>query len=364
MRNRPLPPLVGLLATLTLLVAAGPPAAAAGPVVVRVADDAALRRALADARPGTRVVVAPGRYRGGHGGDGLRGTPEAPIVIEAADPKDKPVFEGGWAGLHLRGPAHLTLRNLVVRGQTGNGINLDDGGNGAEPAHHVTLEGVDVADVGPRGNLDGLKASGVDDLSVRDCTFAGWGGQAIDMVGCHRVTVEGCTFRGKPGFTQSAGVQAKGGSSAVVVRRCAFVDAGERAVNLGGSTGPAYFRPRDATSEARDVTVEGCRFVGSLAPVNFAGVDGAVVRYNTIVRPEKWVCRILQENRAAGLVACRNGRFERNLVVFERAKVRVAVNVGPATDPGSFAFAGNLWFCADAPAASRPDLPTPERDGA
>ena len=30
----------------------------------------------------------------------------------------------------------------------------------------------------------------------------------------------------------------------------------------------------------------------------FVGVDGSVVRYNTIYRPEKWVVRILQENTA------------------------------------------------------------------
>ena len=33
--------------------------------VVKVADDAALRRALGSARPGTRIQIAPGRYRPG-----------------------------------------------------------------------------------------------------------------------------------------------------------------------------------------------------------------------------------------------------------------------------------------------------------
>src|SRR4051794_21846992 len=62
--------------------------------LVRAADDAAFRRALAGAGPGHRIVLAPGKYRPGMYAAGLRGTAESPVVIEAADPADKPVFEG------------------------------------------------------------------------------------------------------------------------------------------------------------------------------------------------------------------------------------------------------------------------------
>ena len=177
------------------------PDAASRPAAVAVADDAALRQALAGAPAGRRIVLAPGRYRPGVYARGLRGTADRPIVIEAADANNPPVFEGGPAGLHLSACAHLTLRNLVVRGQSGNGINIDDGGDPAAASHHVTLEGVRVSDVGPKGNRDAIKLSGVDDLVIRNCTIEGWGGEGIDMVGCHRALVEGCTLRGKPGFS-------------------------------------------------------------------------------------------------------------------------------------------------------------------
>jgi hypothetical protein len=148
-----------------------------------------------------------------------------------------------------------------------------------------------------------------------------------------------------------------------VIRRCLFRDAGQRAVNLGGSTGREYFRPPGAGYEARDVTVEGCVLVGSMAPIAFVGVDGAVARYNTIYHPDKWVLRILQETVGPDFVRCRNGVFERNLVVFRRANVGVFVNVGGNTQPETFRFASNLWFCADRPTASRPDLPVAELGG-
>ena len=248
------------LLTVVVLMAAWPCVSSAADV--RVADDAALRQALANARPGTRILLAPGSYRPGLNAGGLKGTADAPIVIEGADANDKPLFEGGTLGMQFSGCEHLTLRNIAVRGQSGNGLNIDDGGKLDQPARHITLDGIQVSDVGPRGNRDGIKLSGIDDLVVRNCTVEGWGGQAIDMVGCHRGLIEGCTFRGKDGFTQDSGVQAKGGSSQITVRNCAFIHAGQRAVNLGGSTAMSVFRPRGARYEAKDITVEGCRFVG------------------------------------------------------------------------------------------------------
>lgn len=346
---------------------------------LQVADDAGLARALREVREvrtggtggvgaegswtGWRIVLAPGTYRGGVFVQDLSGTVEGFIVIEGADPKNKPVFVGGTEGLHFSACSYLTLRNLAVRGQPGNGINIDDGGFGRESAHHVTLEGVEIREIGPTGNHDALKVSGVDDLVVRGCIIEGWGGQGIDLVGCHKVVIEGCTLRGKAGFSPSAGVQAKGGSSEVAIRGCTFVNAGERAVNIGGSTGRAFFRPVGATYEAKDVTVEGCRFVGSTAPVAFVGVDGAVVRFNTIYQPEKWVVRILQETTAEGFAPCRNGRVERNLIVGKEGVLRAAVNVGPNTDAGSFVFRENWWYCLDRGAASRPVLPVAEEGG-
>lgn len=329
---------------------------------VRVNDDASLRAALGEARPGTRVVIAPGRYRPGIYAT-LVGTQKAPIILEGADPKNPPVFEGGSEAIHLSDSAYVTLRDLACRGQTGNGINIDDGGTFDTPAHHVVLERIRVSEVGPRGNFDAIKLSGLDDFVVRDCEIDGWGGQGVDMVGCHRGLIEGCTFRGREDFSQHTGPQTKGGSSDVVIRRCTFIDAGARCVQLGGSTDFKVLRPPGARYEARNITVEGCRFIGGEAPVTFVGVDGAVVRYNTFYLPKKWLLRILQETVAEGFPPCRNGRFEHNLIVFRGDALQPAVNIGPNTAPETFVFRHNLWFREDRPAASRVELPTAEQGG-
>ena len=339
------------------------PAGLAAKRVEKVSDDASLRAAIREARPGTRIAIAAGRYQPGVSVRNLRGTAAEPIVIEGADPKNPPLFEGGSVAWQLSDCAYLTLRNLSVRGQRQNGINIDDGGTFDTPAHHITLEDLRVAEIGPTGNFDGIKMSGVDDFVVRRSTVEGWGGQAIDMVGCHRGLIEDCTFRGKEGFSQDTGPQTKGGSSQITIRRCLFLGAGGRAVQLGGSTGMNFFRPKGARYEAKDIRVEGCTFVGGDAPVAFTGVDGAAFRYNTIYRPTRWILRILQETTSPGFAACRNGRFEHNLIVFRRSQLNAFVNVGPNTRPETFTFADNWWFCEDRPEASRPQLPAAETGG-
>jgi hypothetical protein len=339
--------------------------------LVRTVDE--LRRACRAARPGTRIRIAPGVYEGGLHAEGLHGADGKPVVLEAADAAKPPSFRGGTNGVHLTDPAHVTLRNLVFEGQTGNGLNLDDGGTFATPAHHVVLDGLVVRDVGPDGNRDGIKLSGLVDFRVVGCTVERWGrgGSAIDMVGCRSGTVEGCTFRHAPEAAGASGVQAKGASRDVAIRRNRFEHAGGRAVNVGGSTGLEFFRPplsewTGPRYEARGIVVEGNTFVGSQAPVAFVGVDGAAFRFNTVYRPGRWALRILQETTAPGFVPCRDVEVSDNLVAFRSdAWSEGGVNRGSNTRPDTFRFARNVWWCEDAPARTRDlvRLPTEETDG-
>jgi hypothetical protein len=324
-----------------------------------VRDTEGLRAALRSARAGTTILVAPGEYGGGLSAAGLRGTAGAPIVIAGADPQQPPHFRGGGAAFHLSRVAHLELRDLRVSGATGNGLNIDDGGAAAEPSHHVTLRRLTVTDVGPDGNRDGIKLSGLDDFQVLDCRVERWGrgGSGIDMVGCHRGLVRGCTFR--EGGANA--VQAKGGSSQIAIRQCRFENAGSRAINAGGSTGLPYFRPKPLGYEAKDIRIEGSTFTGSDAPVSFVGVDGATVRFNTIYRPRRWAFRILQETTLPGFVPSRGGVIEDNIIVFRASNwASGGINIGGGTAPETFRFARNVWYCDDRPQQSAPRLPTPE----
>jgi len=358
------------LATLTAADApeAAAPAADAptAGVTVEVRSRDELEQAVASAKPGTKITLAPGTYAGGLSFANLRGTENQPIILAAADPARPPVIEGGGSCLHLSRPAYVELHDLILAKGRGNGLNIDDGGSIDSPAHHVVLRGLVVRDIGSDRNHDGIKLSGLDDFRIDACTVERWGkqGSGIDMVGCHRGVVAHSTFRdGDP--RGANGVQMKGGSSDVTVRYCRFENAGGRAVNLGGSTGAPYFRPAKPNYEAKNIVVEDSTFVGSMAPVAFVGVDGATVRHNTFYRPARWLVRILQENQDPGLVPSRNGRFENNIVAFQSDELATTVNIGPGTSPETFQFSGNLWYCLDLPEQTRRAvrLPTAETDG-
>jgi hypothetical protein len=339
---------------------------------VKVSGAAELRAAVAAAKPGTRILLAGGNYGAGFHFSNVRGEEKQPIIIAAADTNNLPVFRDGNVAMHFSNPAYVELHNLVFTKLSQNGINIDDGGGTTNAsARGVVLRGLRISDVGGEGNHDGIKISGIWNFRVTGCTIERWGtrgGSAIDMVGCHRGVIEGNTIRHNPEPQNCTGVQGKGGTSDVVIRRNRFENAGGRAVNIGGSTGLQYFRPALVEgrehAEARNLRVEGNTFVGSSAPVAFVGVDGAVVRFNTIERPGRWALRILQENKAPGFVACRNGEFADNTIVFDSSRWgEGGVNIGGGTAPVTFKFARNWWYCADNPERSKPRLPTTEVDG-
>ena len=326
---------------------------------VRVKDSSELSRAIRTLRPGTTLLLEPGIYSGGIYLRDIEGKDEQPVVIEGTEPDNPPVFAGGSQAIHLANCSNMTLRSIKVKGFPSNGINIDDGGSYETPAHHIVLENVTVVETGPKGNHDALKMSGVDHFFVRKCRFEGWGGSGIDMVGCHHGILEDCTFIGREGFSQSNGVQLKGGTEDVLIQCCFFNNAGQRSINLGGSTDLRFFRPKVQDCEAKNITVAGNRFVGSIAPVAWVTSDGGYVHHNTIILPEKWVLRILQESRDARFKPCHDGVFEHNLIIFD-SKIQTFVNVGPRTSPETFRFQRNAWHDLDR--YREPSLPVPETE--
>jgi hypothetical protein len=143
-------------------------------------------------------------------------------------------------------------------------------------------------------------------------------------------------------------VQTKGGSADVLIHGNRFEDIPGRAVNAGGSTGSAYFRPLDASYEGARIQIVANTFLrtGS-APVAFVGCDTCVFANNTIVDPRGYIARILEENtdRLAG----HHGFFINNLIVFNTTALNgwSYVNVGPGTRPDTYTFGWNLWFALD-----------------
>ena len=327
---------------------------------------ASVERAARDAVPGTAIRIHEGTYPGGQFLASLRGTSDAPIWIGGIEGESRPVFDGNGEGIHLSQVSYVVLHDIEVRGSDFNGINIDDGGDYAnlQATHHVVVRGVFIHDIGGDGNQDCLKLSGINRYYVLNSTFERCGGSGsgsgIDHVGAHDGLLAGNTFR----EMSANGIQAKGGSENIEIRGNRFVDAGQRALNMGGSTGDAYFRPPlSATSpnfEARNIRAVANVIEGSTAAIAFVGCVDCIAANNTIVDPENWMFRILQETTTHDgfeFLPARDGVVVNNLVYFERGALSTDVNVGPNTASETFRFENNLFYAWDDPSRSAPTLP-------
>ncbi|MBN1996156.1 T9SS type A sorting domain-containing protein [candidate division KSB1 bacterium] len=308
------------------------------------------------AAPGDSIIFHAGVYPGGHYISNLRGTEKEWILITTA-PGQEAVVRGGNTAWQLSDPAFVKIRGLFFERQTVNGVNIDDGGDYSTPAHDLIFENCVFRDMEADGNNDLLKMSGVDHFTVINCRFENGsaGGSGIDMVGCHRGGIQGCQFESMG----SNAIQAKGGTEHITIAANFFRNCGQRSVNMGGSTGLAYFRPLDAPFEAAHLYVYANIFIGSVAPVAFVGCINSHVINNTIIKPEKWVLRILQETvDPARFSPCGENFFCNNIIYM--GDLSTHVNIGPNTRPGSFEFANNLWYNFQNPDRSEPDLPVTE----
>ncbi len=333
---------------------------------------ATIERAAQDAVPGAAIRVHAGTYTEQSSVEGLAGTAAAPIWIGGAPGEARPVIANDSQALHLIQVRYLIIHDLEVRDTSQNGINCDDGGDYADntATQHVVFRDLYIHDVGSGGNEDCLKLSGVNDYFVLDSEFArcggGSSGSGIDHVGCHGGLIANNYFH----ELSANAVQNKGGSEAIEIRGNLMVDAGARAVNMGGSTSFEYFRPPLSTTqpnvEARDIRVISNIIRGSDAALAFVGCVDCLAANNTIVNPGNWLIRILQETTTDGdyeFLPCSNNQFTNNLVYFDRGELSTYVNIGPNTSPETFAFSNNLWYAHDNPAQSQPNLPVTESDG-
>lgn len=229
---------------------------------------------------------------------------------------------------------------------------------------------LEIHDIGGGGNQDCLKLSGVDDYFVLDSSFArcggGMSGSGIDHVGCHDGHIQGNYFESMSGNA----IQTKGGSENIRIAANTIINGGERALNIGGSTGFEFFRPPLSSTapnfEARNIEATANLIVGSRAPFAFVGAVDSLAANNTIIDPTRWLIRILQETTSGGgytFLACANNTVTNNIFYFDRSALSTYVNIGSGTDSSSFTFSNNLWFAHDDPQQSQPGLPVTETDG-
>lgn len=316
-------------------------------------------QAAAVTEAGDTILIHPGLYDRTYFIEDLNGTSSDWIVIRGIGDLET-VLGGGTESLHFINGSYIILENLVFERNTGNGVNIDDGGDYTTPTHHFILRDCVFRNMNASGNNDFLKLSGLDSFEVTNCLFmdGAAGGSGIDMVGCHWGLITNNSFY----RLGSNSIQAKGGTRYITITRNYFEDGGLRAMNLGGSTGLAFFRPLGVNYEARDLEVHANVTVGSDAPVAYVSSQNVRVWNNTFYLPDRWVLRILQESGDTSFfLPASYGEFINNLIVVDN-DLRSTANIGPLTRPETFLFSNNLWWHLDNPGFA-PTIPTPDPAG-
>ncbi len=286
----------------------------------------------------------------------VNGSENQPIVLMAME-QHGAIFQGGTEAIHLVNCSNIEINGFIFEGQSGNGVNIDDGGDYNTPAENIIVRNNIFRDMNASGNNDLLKMSGVDHFIIENCQFinGGAGGSGVDFVGCHYGIVQDNYFDN----SGTSGIQNKGGTQFILIQRNLFRNISQRALNLGGSTGLQFFRPPlpdpivDAF-EAADLEVFSNIFIGCWAPIAYVGAVRVNVSNNTFYQPENWVMRILQETTENGFLPCGDNTFNNNIIYLPDDLTEV--NIGPNTDPSSFTISNNLWFNASSNSWS-PNLP-------
>lgn len=320
-----------------------------------------IEEAAAVATPGTFIQLGPGLHATNQFVADLRGTAQAPIWIGGVY-GTFPRITGGSEGLHLTRPAYVVLQNLEIGGQSASAINIDDGVEHAGDSHHVAITGVYLHDVAGDVASTCVRASGIDDLSVHD-SIIGRCFVGIDEVGVHRGVVARNLIYG----TQLGGLRVRGGSTDVDLRQNRLRDAGSALV-LGGSTPLALFRPAVSRSvpnaEARRVRAfDNAIYNDIAAAITFDGCIDCLAAHNLVYGYAQTLVSIRQSTQSQGNYAfepTRDGRVINNAFVWSASFLGAQVDAAPFTEPSTFTFSHNAWFCYDVPSLSTPTLPVSE----
>ncbi|MDH5325140.1 MAG: right-handed parallel beta-helix repeat-containing protein [Gammaproteobacteria bacterium] len=303
-----------------------------------------IRDGLLNAAPGTQVRIAAGTYGGAGAFSDVQGMATAPIAIVA---DGQVIIDGGDAEMafYFSDARYLVFDGLTIQNTSPHGINMDDGGSYDTPSEFIVFRNMNFRNIGATGqNRDCLKLSGVNNFYIEMSRFENCrDGEAIDMVGSHDGIITENYFANM-GIN---GINTKGGTANIHIHGNQFVDIPQRSINAGGSSNIAVFRPIDAEYEGSQIHITANIFVrpGS-TPVAFVGCDTCVFANNTIIEPQNYIARILEENTQK--TAGHSGYFINNIIVFNSSQISpIYVGVGSNTTPATYTFGWNLWYSLD-----------------
>jgi len=299
--------------------------------------------ALQRARPGDRILVRAGTYRGG-GWIEARGTAQAPITVLSVDGPRRAVLEGGSETLRLGdGASYLVFDGLEVRNATSNVIHID--GN----AHHITLRNIFAHDAGSNGDV--VKVNQAAHIFIEGGEYARPGRRGSGSENPYQECIDFLavdTLAVRDAWIHDGGsslIYAKGGSRNVVFERNLINEqragASDPMVGLGGVTGVDFLG--DGSFEAYEVVfrnniVQG----GASGGVALYDVRGAYVANNLFLDVNSV---LVQFRPGAGTARrCENVRVVDNLFVDTRGRMPAPIGRTGNNQVTQFTWQHNMFW--------------------
>jgi hypothetical protein len=292
-------PLAGLL---PLLLLAGCSDATAR--TLPVSDDAGLKKAIAAARAGDRITLAPGSYgpidMNGRKIEGapvtLSGQGARIAAIALLDARGWAIdgltvggaFQGGFRVIHIQDSSDISIRNNLIHGLNVNNDPWDDRGNGIGVRNGRRIEVVgnrfrdiylgfvagNSADIRFEGNSLAFVREGSNWVSVKNATIR-----------CNRFShfYPDWIKKEHPDAIQGWWNKGQGGNENFLIEGNAILTGGPRAVQgifLAGS----YMPKGDPANRMRNFTIRDNIYWGSSAHgITLSGAENFVIERNTIL---------------------------------------------------------------------------------
>lgn len=316
-------------------------------------------------KPGDEVILMPGKHRTAILDD-LNGTVDQPIIIRGLDPKTPALIQNQRDGLRFNRPHHLVIKDITLSDCGLGGISVSDGTlltaattkpSVAPPLGPISISGVKVLRTGMRNDRDAMSFIAVDNLKIENCEIEGWNSSGIELVGCHDVVIDTCSFKGAEGFSPQCNIQVRAGSTRVQIKRCRFDSAARRTLLIGGNSKAEHFHPplvaddkSASPAEASEVAIENCFIINSPTPFAFINADNCSARNCTIVRPRGSVFAVRSEQADPRILAARAITFGSNLVVWDPGDLQRLVDVAKGIPENAILIESNLWWSSQSEA--------------
>ena len=289
--------------------------------------------------PGDRILFTPGAHPA-KTLRGLRGTAEAPIMIDSVDLTQPAMFIGGDYSLDLIECAHLDVGTFLYFGSEVGGIRIT--GTPQQPSVGIRFHhGYIVKPGRDKTSRDGIVAKWVKDFTVEAMEIDAWGQAAFNISEANNLLIRNVKLSGT--LESQFGVLLSENVRSAKIQKVAVLYASASAFQLGVDCFTAEKEPsRWALS---DVQIGGCMAIECDLPIAVGSVEKLNIEHCTFFQPVS--CAVAFRSSLPPFSPSRDVTFSGNLIVWEVGTLARFLCTPENTK--SLSIGSNVWWSQEMP---------------